>query len=96
MPPPTVPGIPDKNSNPLRPLLIAKSDKVLSKTALPAITTSSPKSDMLLKFFPNFITIPLYKLSEINVLEPAPRTNIFCLLFIFFKKFINSFKLLAL
>ena len=52
-------------------------DRDLSVTALPAIITSSPSSEMLLKFFPNFITIPSNKSSDIKVLEPAPRINIF-------------------
>ena len=96
IPPPTVPGIHDKNSKPLRLLLIAKSDKILSETALPAIITSSPKRDMLLKDFPSFTTTPSNNLSEINVFEPAPKINIFSLSSIFFKKFIKSFKLSAL
>ena len=42
IPPPTVPGIHDKNSKPLILFFIAKSDKDLSKTALPAMIISSP------------------------------------------------------
>ena len=89
IPPPTVPGIPDKNSKPLRLLLIAKSDKVLSETALPAIIRSSPKRDMLLKDFPSFITTPSNNLSEIKVFEPAPKINIFSLSSIFLKNLLN-------
>ena len=72
-----MPGIQDKNSNPLRLFFVAKSYKDLSITALPAIITSSPRSEILLKFFPNFITVPSNKSSDIKVLDPAPRINIF-------------------
>ena len=96
IPPPIVPGIQDKNSKPLKLFFIANSDNDLSKTALPAIIISSPSKEMVLKFLLNLITIPSYKLSVIKVFEPAPRTNIFSLLSIFFKKFSNSFKLSAL
>ena len=67
-------------------LSIAKSDKVLSKTALPAIIMSSPSKEILLKFLPNLITAPSNNSSFIKVFEPAPRMNIFSLLFSFFKK----------
>ena len=77
MPPPTVPGIHDKNSKPPKPLLIANSDSDLSLTALPAIIMSSLKRETLLKFLLNFITTPSKKLSLIKVLEPAPSVNIF-------------------
>ena len=96
IPPPIVPGIQDKNSNPLRLFFTAKSDKDLSVTALPAIITSSPRSEILLKFFPNFITIPSNKSSDIKVLEPAPRINIFSWLFTIFKNLISSWRLSAL
>ena len=96
IPPPTVPGIQDKNSKPLKLLLIANSDKFLSNAALPAIIISSPKSEILLKFLLNLITMPSNILSVIRVLEPAPKIKIFFLLSIFFRKFTNSFKLLAL
>ena len=95
MPPPTVPGIQDKNSNPLKLFSKAKFDKVLSKTALPAIIISSFNNEILLKFLLNLITTPLYKLSEINVFEPAPSIKIFSLFFNFFKNFINSLRLFA-
>ena len=77
IPPPTVPGIQDKNSNPLNSFLRAKSDKLLSKTALPAIIISSPSKDMLLKFLFNLITTPSKKSSEIRIFEPAPKINSF-------------------
>ena len=96
MPPPILPGMHDKNSNPLNSFFKANSDNVLSKTALPAIIISSPNKDVLLKFLLNFITTPSNNLSLIKVFEPAPRINIFSLLFIFLRKFINSFKLSAL
>ena len=96
IPPPMVPGIPDKNSNPLKLLFVAKSDKALSKTALPAIIIFSPSKEILLKFLLSLITTPSYKLSFIKVFEPAPRINIFSLLSNFFKKFTNSFRLSAL
>ena len=47
MPPPIVPGIHDKNSNPLKLFCIAKSDKDLSKTELPAIIISSPNKEKI-------------------------------------------------
>ena len=50
IPPPIEPGIQDKNSNPLKLLFIAKSDKDLSKTPLPAIIISFSKREILLKF----------------------------------------------
>ena len=96
IPPPIVPGIHDKNSKPLKLLLIAKSDNDLSRTALPAIIIFSPSKEILLKFFPNLITTPSNWLSLIKVFDPAPRTNIFSLFSNFFKKLTNSFKLLAL
>ena len=49
IPPPIVPGIQDKNSKPLKLFFIAKSDKVLSKTPLPAIIMSSLSKETLLK-----------------------------------------------
>ena len=96
IPPPIVPGIQDKNSKPLKLFFIAKSDKVLSKTPLPAIIISSLNKEILLKSLLNLITIPSYKLSVIKVLDPAPKIKIFSLSATFFKKFINSFKLFAL
>ena len=53
MPPPMVPGIHDKNSNPVKFLFNAKSDKDLSKTALPAIIISFPSKEIELKFLLN-------------------------------------------
>ena len=53
IPPPIVPGIQDKNSNPVKLLFIAKSVKDLSKAALPAIIISSPSNEILLKFLLN-------------------------------------------
>ena len=96
IPPPTVPGIQDKNSNPPKLLSIANSDSDLSLTALPAIIMSSDKREILLKLFDNLITTPSYVLSVIRVFEPPPRINIFSLLFINFKNLINSFKFSAL
>ena len=58
MPPPTVPGIHDKNSKPPKPLLMANSDSDLSLTALPAIIISSDNKEILLKLFNNLITTP--------------------------------------
>ena len=58
MPPPTVPGIHDKNSKPPKPLLVANSDSDLSLTALPAIIISSVNNEILLKLFNNLITTP--------------------------------------
>ena len=72
IPPPTVPGIHDKNSNPLKLFCIAKSDTFLSNTAAPAIKISSPSKDKLLKFLLNFITTPsnnYQKLMYLNQLQ---------------------------
>ena len=79
IPPPTVPGIHDKNSKPPKLFSIANSDNDLSVTALPAIIISSFSNEILLKLLESFITTPLNCLSEINVFEPAPNTNIFSL-----------------
>ena len=86
----------DKNSNPLKLFSIAKSDKDLSKTALPAMTMSSPNKEMLLKLLLNLITTPSNNSSLINIFDPAPKINILSLLSNFFKKLTNSLKLLAL
>ena len=85
IPPPIVPGIQDKNSNPLKLFCIAKLDNCLSKTELPAIIMSSFKRDKLLKFLDNFITTPSNRLSLIKVFEPAPSINIFFIILIFLK-----------
>ena len=77
IPPPTVPGIQDKNSKPPKLFSIAKSDNDLSVTALPAIIISLFNKEILLKLFDSLITTPLKCLSVINVFEPAPSTNIF-------------------
>ena len=58
IPPPTVPGMQDKNSNPPKLLSIANSESALSVTALPAIIISSDKREILLKLFDNLITTP--------------------------------------
>ena len=57
---------------------------------------SSFSNEILLKLFVSLMTTPLNCLSEIKVLEPAPSTNIFSSLGIFFRNLINSFKLSAL
>ena len=57
MPPPTDPGIHDKNSKPLKLLLHAKSDTNLSKREQPAITILSLLTEILLKFLPNLIKV---------------------------------------
>ena len=72
MPPPTDPGIHDKNSKPLKWFLQAKSETFLSKIEHPAITTLSLVKDILLKFLPNLIKIRFCILSDINRFEPAP------------------------
>ena len=58
IPPPTVPGIHDKNSNPPMLCSHANSDNFLSFVALPATIVVSERSEILEKFFPNLITIP--------------------------------------
>jgi len=50
-PPPMVPGMHDKNSNPPIPLFSAKSESFLSRHALPAIKTSFGNIEILEKFF---------------------------------------------
>ena len=60
------------------------------------IIISSPSLDKLLKFLLNFNYNAIKYLSVIKVFEPAPRINIFSLLFNFFKNFTKSFKLSAL
>ena len=57
-PPPIVPGIHAKNSNPPTPFSKAKLDKFLSKQALPAIIISLGSIEILEKFLPNLITTP--------------------------------------
>ena len=84
MPPPTVPGIQERNSNPPKLLFSANSERDLSLTILPAIMISSERIEILLKFFESLITIPSYWLSVINIFDPPPKTNIFSLFFIFF------------
>ena len=58
MPPPTVPGMHERNSNPPKLLFIANSESDLSLTALPAIIISSDKREILLKLFVSLITTP--------------------------------------
>ena len=58
MPPPTLPGIQDKNSNPLMLFSFANSDNFLSITPLPAIIVFSFNKDILEKFLFNFIIVP--------------------------------------
>ena len=50
MPPPILPGIQDKNSNPLMLFSFANSDKFLSITPLPATIVFSSK-DILENFY---------------------------------------------
>jgi hypothetical protein len=57
-PPPTVPGIQDKNSNPLKLFSAAKSDNFLSKTAVPEMIMFEFNTDNRLKFFPSLIITP--------------------------------------
>ena len=76
IPPPIVPGIQDKNSNPAILFSAANVDKDLSRAALPAIIISSPSKEIFLKFLPSLIIIPSNILSVIRVLEPAPNINI--------------------
>ena len=58
MPPPTVPGIHDKNSKPPKLLSIANLERDLSLTALPAIIISLDNKEILLKLSKSFITTP--------------------------------------
>ena len=72
-PPPIVPGMHAKNSNPPTPLFNAKSESFLSRQALPAIMTSFGNIEILEKFFPNLIITPSNFSSLIRVFEPAPK-----------------------
>ena len=85
----------DKNSNPVKLFSKANPDNFLSKTPLPAITTSSPSKEILLKFLLNLITTPSNKLSLINVLDPAPKINIFSLLSNFLRNDMSSCSVFA-
>ena len=91
IPPPTEPGIHDKNSKPDKPFSQAKSETFLSKDEQPAINLLSSISDILLKFLPNLIKIFSPKFSLIKRLDPAPKT---CFLYFgtIFRKLISSFK----
>ena len=86
----------DKNSNPLKLFSAAKLDRLLSKTPLPEIITSSLNKDILLKFLLSFITTPSKILSEIKVFDPAPMIKIFSLLSSNLRNLTKSFKFSAL
>ena len=85
IPPPTVPGIQDRNSNPPKLFSAANSDNDLSKTPLPAIMVFSFNSEILEKFLLNFITIPSNLSSLNSTFDPAPKT----------KKFSSSFMIVS-
>ena len=91
-----VPGIHDKNSNPLILFSKANSDNFLSVQALPATIISFGNNEILENFFANLITIPSKILSEIKVFEPAPRINILSFLPNFFKNVDKSNKVSGL
>ena len=59
IPPPTLPGIQDKNSKPPILFCIANSDSCLSKTPLGAIIVVLFNNLILENFLINFITTPL-------------------------------------
>ena len=80
MPPPTDPGMQDKNSKPEILFSIENSDRFLSNTLLPATNLFLSSVDILLKFFPSLIVTPSKSLSENKVLDPAPNRKIFPLL----------------
>ena len=61
------------------------SDSFLSVQALPATIILFGNIDILEKFLPNLITIPLKVLSLISVFDPAPNIKILFLLPNFFK-----------
>ena len=76
IPPPTEPGIQDKNSNPPRLFSQAKSEHFfLSKIEQPAIIILFLVNDILLKFLPNLMNMRFLIFSEINKFEPAPITK---------------------
>jgi hypothetical protein len=87
-----VPGIHDKNSNPVNEFSKAKFETLLSKADVPAIIVFLSNKDILENGFPSLIIIPSKPPSLTRVFEPAPIIYIFSLLFIFFKKNDNSFK----
>ena len=71
MPPPTVPGIVDKNSKP--PMLFSLQIQIeFYLVEPPVISVVSFNNDILEKFFPNFITTPLYILSVNKIFDPLP------------------------
>ena len=96
MPPPIVPGMQDKNSNPDIEFSKAKFETFLSKAEDPAISVVSSKSDIWENVFPNLIIIPSKPSSLIKVFEPAPNIFILSNPLIFFKKFESSFKFFGL
>ena len=92
IPPPTVPGMHERNSKPLRWFSHANSDNFLSDMMLPAIIISLLSIDKFEKFLPNLITAPSKVPSGNSTFEPAPKINIFERFLYIFKKLINSFK----
>ena len=74
MPPPMVPGIQDRNSNPVIKFSRANFDTFLSKAAEPAIILLFSNIDKCEKDFPNLIITPLKPPSLIKVFEPASYT----------------------
>ena len=75
IPPPTVPGIQDKNSKPPILLFIAYSDNCLSVVPLPAIIVLLSKREILEKLLPNLIKTPSNNPSVNKTFDPAPKKN---------------------
>ena len=92
IPPPTDPGIQDKNSNPDIEFSVAKFDSFLSKTEDPAIIVFLSTKDNLPKGTPNLIITPSNPPSLIKVFQPAPITVIFCDLSILVKNIERSLR----
>ena len=95
-PPPIVPGIHDKNSKPPMLFSIAKFDKFLSDTALPATIILFCNNEIFEKFLPSFTTKPSNLLSVIRIFDPAPKTKIFSLFPKVLRKVTKSSKLSGL
>ena len=74
----------------------AKCDKLLSNTALPAITIFSLCNVILLKFLPSLITTPSNRSSVIKIFEPAPSINSLSWLLRVLRKLMSWFRWSAL
>ncbi|MNM64660.1 hypothetical protein D3C81_760670 [compost metagenome] len=69
--PPTVPGIPEANSIPVRPFLPAMMLR-LTKLAPPSASTSVPRNSDPSSPLPNLITAPRIPRSDTSIFDPLP------------------------